>query len=150
VDNGPYVWQFKQSSASIWCFERSNSGFWFFEWPGLSIHEFDQWYQMLYLAQRDFIQILFLWHLNQTFKCLSKKRSQNNLNIHAIYHNYTNIEGHNLGMKFCAIDTKYKILKSWNHQNTRNYLQRIVDLLWSCANVVMCIEFLSLLATTCG
>jgi hypothetical protein len=67
---------------------------------------------------------LLLWHLNQTFKCLSKKRSQNNLNIHARYHDYNNVEGLNLGVKYCAIDTKYKILKSWNHQNIRNYLQK--------------------------
>jgi hypothetical protein len=43
---------------------------------------------------------------------LVKKKPQNNLNIHARYQNCNNIEGHNLGMKYCAIDTKYKILRS--------------------------------------
>jgi hypothetical protein len=70
---------------------------------------------MFYLAQRDFIQILFLWHLDQTLKCLLKIKSQNNLNIHAIYHNCNNIKGHNLAVKYCVIDIKYKILKSSKH-----------------------------------
>jgi hypothetical protein len=61
---------------------------------------------MLYLAQRDLIKILLLWHLDQTLKCLSKKRSQNNLNIHAIYHNYNNVEGSNLTVKYCVINIK--------------------------------------------
>ncbi len=79
---------------------------------------------MLYLVQKDLIQILLLWHLIQTFKCLSKKRSPKNLNIHAKYHNYNDIENHNLGVKYCAIDIKYKILKSQDHHSIRNYLQR--------------------------
>jgi hypothetical protein len=38
--------------------------------------------------------------------------AQNNLKIHAKYHNYNNVKSHKLGVKYCAIDTKYKILKS--------------------------------------